>query len=103
MNVNTTNAMQQQMQTRKMDGSGQGMQRGGENGMKEIMQSLSVEDRSALKEEMSAIPQEDRGAMVEQLKSVDKTMLSDEEYMQSLLEILGSQEAEEDSSFSVYV
>ena len=91
----------QQMQMRKMDGSGGGQ---GQGGMKDIMQSLSSEDRTAMKESMSSLSQEDRMAAVTQMKEVDASALSAEDYTQALLDILdeaNTEEAETDG-FSVY-
>jgi len=91
MNVDAYGAnasmQQMQMQMRKMDGSGggQGM---GQGGMKDIMQSLSSEDRATLKDQLSSLSQEDRQSMVEQMKQVDSTNMSSDDYFQSLLDIL---------------
>ncbi len=75
----------QQMQQRKMDGSGGGQ---GQGGMKDIMQSLSTDDRNALKEKMSSMDQSQRAAMVSDMKTVDQSTMSDQEYTQTLLDIL---------------
>ena len=87
MNVNGANNTQQmqQMQMRKMDGSGGGQ---GQGGMRDIMQSLSNEDRTTLKEQMSSMSMEDRQSMISQMKQVDSTSMTSEEYAQSLLDIL---------------
>lgn len=90
-----------QMQMRKMDGSGGGQ---GQGGMKDIMQSLSIEDRTAMKESMSSLSQEERVAAVAQMKQVDVASLNDEDYTQTLLDILdeaATNEAETEG-FSVY-
>jgi len=102
MNVNATGSMEQ-MQLRKMDGTGGGHGKGG-SGMREIMQSLPQEDQDALKAKMGEMSMEDRMAMVSQLKEVDKASMSDQEYVQSLLEILDTQSTEEAETdgFSVY-
>ena len=102
MNVNATGSMEQ-MQLRKMDGSGGGQGKG--SGMKDIMQSLSTEDQDALKAQMGEMSMEDRMAMASQMKEIDKSSMSDEDYVQSLLDILdtkNSNDAESDG-FSVYV
>ena len=91
----------EQMQMRKMDGSGNGQ---GQGGMKDIMQSLSSEDKTAMKESMSSLSQEDRMAAVTQMKEVDAASLSAEDYTQALLDILdqaNTNEAETEG-FSVY-
>lgn len=89
----------QQTQMRNMDGSG-----GGQGGMKDIMQSLSTEDRAMLKEQLSTMTQEERMATVEQMKAVDATTLSSQDYTQALLDLLNKNTAEETTtdSFSVY-
>ena len=66
----------QQMQMRKMDGSGGGQ---GQGGMRDIMQSLSTEDRATMKESLSSMSQEDRMSAVTQMKEVDAAVLSSEE------------------------
>ncbi len=100
MNVNGAGSMEQ-MQLRRMDGSGTGQ---GKGGMKEMMQSLSMEDRTALKDELSSMNQEDRMDAISQMKAVDKASMNAEEYTQALLDILdqsSTQDAETDY-FSVY-
>jgi len=100
MDVGSCGSMQQ-MQMRKMDGSGGGQ---GQGGMKDIMQSLSSEDRTTMKESMSSLSQEDRMAAVTQMKEVDAASLSAEDYTQALLDILdqaNTNEAETEG-FSVY-
>lgn len=79
-----SNGMMQQMQMRKMDGSGGGQQ----GGMRDIMQNLPEEERSAIKEQLGAMTQEERVAAVEEMKSVDATTLSSQDYTQALLDIL---------------
>ena len=105
MNVSGTGSMEQ-MQMRRMDGSGncEGKGGGGGGGMKEMMQSLSAEDQAVMKEEMSTMTMDERMTMVSQMKEVDKASMSDDEYAQTLLDILNeteTNEAEEDG-FSVY-
>ncbi len=100
MNVSGIGSMEQ-MQMRKMDGTGGGQ---GKGGMRDIMQNLSVEDQTALKAELSTMSMEDRMSKVSQMKEVDATTMSAEEYTQALLDILiqtDTDEAEEES-FSVY-
>jgi len=104
MTVESSGSMQemQQMQMRKMDGSGGGQGKGG--GMKDIMSSLSSEDQTALKDQMSSMSMDERMSMVSQMKEVDKASMSDQEYAQTLLDILDqstTDEAETDG-FSVY-
>ena len=108
MNVSGTGSMEQ-MQMRKMDGSGScqgqgGGGGGGGGGMKEMMQSLSVEDQTAMKEEMSTMSMDERMAMVSQMKEVDKSSMTDEEYTQTLLDILNQEDTNEaeEEGFSVY-
>lgn len=102
MNVGATGSMEQ-MQLRKMDGTGGGNGKGG-GGMKDIMQSLSTQDQDALKAQMGEMSMEDRMAMVSQMKEVDKASMSDQDYVTSLLDILDSKNTEdaETEGFSVY-
>ena len=76
----------QQMQMRKMDGSGGGQ--GGNQGMRDIMQSLSQEDRTVLKEQMSSLDQAQRADLVSQMKAVDKTTMNEQDYIKTLLDIV---------------
>lgn len=100
MNVNATGSMEQ-MQMRKMDGSGGGQ---GKGGMKDIMQSLSTEDQAIIKEQLGSMTMEERMAAVSQMKEVDKAAMSDQEYVQTLLDLIdtsNTNDAETDG-FSVY-
>lgn len=94
-----SNCSMQQTQMRKMDGSG-----GGQGGMKDIMQSLSTEDRATLKDQLSSMSQEERMSAVTQMKEVDAGVLSSEDYTKALLDILNKANSEETVSdgFSVY-
>ncbi|MDD2292318.1 MAG: hypothetical protein PHV52_08565 [Aliarcobacter sp.] len=95
MNVNGNGMMQQtQMQTQmhKMDGTGGGQGKGGANGMKDIMQGLKPTDRVALQEQLSAMSEDQRVAVKEELKAIDGTNLSSDEYLQSLLSAINSNE-----------
>lgn len=84
---------------RKMDGSG-----GGQGGMKDIMQSLSTEDRATLKEQLSSMSQDERISAITQMKEVDAATLSSEDYTKALLDILDKANSDEtvSDSFSVY-
>jgi hypothetical protein len=99
MNVNSTGSMDQmQMQMRKMDGSGGGQ---GQGGMKDIMQSLSSEDQATLQEELGSMTQTERMDAISQMKSVDKTSMSDQEYTQSLLDILNQEDETQASTTNI--
>lgn len=100
MDIGSYGSMQQ-MQMRKMDGSGGGQ---GQGGMKDIMQSLSTEDRATLKEQLSSMSQEERMATVSQMKEVDAASMSQKDYMQTLLDILNKSNTSEAETegFSVY-
>ncbi len=101
MTVSASSSMEQ-TQMRKMDGSGGGQGKGG--GMKEMMQSLSSEDQAAMKTEMSSLSMEDRMEKISQMKEVDKTKMTDEEYTQTLFDILDTSNTNkaETEGFSVY-
>lgn len=91
MNINGTGMMQQtQLQTHKMDGTGQGQGsgKGGMNGMKDIMQNLSVEDRESLSSQLQSLPNEERSAIKDQLKSIDATGLDSSSYLNELLSVI---------------
>jgi hypothetical protein len=105
MDVNATGYTQQmQTQMRKMDGSGGGQGQSG--GMRDIMQSLSSEDRDIIKTELSTMSQGERAEMVSQMKQVDSASMTSEEYTQTLLDLLDQDSTSTTSSaaydFSVY-
>ncbi|WOE68777.1 hypothetical protein RZR97_06555 [Hydrogenimonas thermophila] len=103
MNVSGTGSMMQtQMQMRKMDGTGGG--NGGANGMRDIMQSLSPDERNTLKEQLSSVSEEDRKSLIEQMKEVDKTNMSSDDYFQTLLDIVNQTNTENSSNniLSIY-
>jgi len=89
---------------RKMDGSGGGQGQSG--GMRDIMQSLSSEDRDIIKTELSTMSQGERAEMVSQMKQVDSASMTSEEYTQTLLDLLDQDSTSTTSSaaydFSVY-
>ena len=101
MQVNSSASMQQ-TQTRAMDGSGQG--KGGSGGMKDIMQSLSTDDRATLQEQMKSMSPEERSSKMSQMKEVDSASMSNEDYANTLLDILNTSTTNtaEANSFSVY-
>ena len=59
--------------------------RRGDGGMKEIMQSLSPQERRTLKEQMSSLSQSDREAAIKEMKSLDPAR---EDYTTQLFSIL---------------
>lgn len=83
MQVESSGQMQQ-MQMRKMDGTGGGQ--GG--GMKEMMQSMSPEDRTAFREQMSSMSEADRKTMKDQMAQMDTSKLSSKELSQELMNML---------------
>lgn len=94
MNVNATQGMGQMMQTRKMDGSGEGMRKGQggqDSQMMEIMQNLSSEDRGTLKDAMQSLSKEDRAAAKEQMGQIDPANMTSSEYFEALLEVFEKQ------------
>ncbi len=87
------NGMHAQMQS--MQGMHNG---GGNNGMKEVMQNLSKEDRTKLQDMMKSLPEDQRSAIKEQIKSVEFT--NSEDYMQSIMDIFDQATGSSDSSSS---
>ncbi len=85
-NIQTGQTNQMQMQMRKMDGTGEGQMKN--QGMKEVMQNLSSEDQKTIQGLMQQIPQSDRMSVKDQLKSVDSSSMTNDQYMQTLLNIL---------------
>lgn len=98
MNVNASNTSQQ-MQIRKMDGSGKGQS---QSAMKDIMQSLSSEDRTMLKEKISSLSQADRTSVISQMQQVDSTTMTSKEYSQMLLDILNKDTKSSTTSSTAY-
>ncbi|MDD3769886.1 MAG: hypothetical protein AB7U44_03230 [Sulfuricurvum sp.] len=77
MQINSMSAMTQtQAHMRKMDGSGQG------NGMREVMQSLSEEDKTFVRQQMANLSSEDRQSFKNDLLSMDSSSMAS--YLQSL-------------------
>ncbi|MGE4397228.1 MAG: hypothetical protein AB7D34_07275 [Sulfurimonas sp.] len=100
MDVTSTNQMQQ-MQMRKMDGSGGGH---GQGGMRDIMQSLSTDDKNSLIEQLSSMDKEQRMEAVSEMKEIDASAISAEDYTKALFAILDKKNANEAETegFSVY-
>lgn len=106
MNVNATGAMTQmqtQMQMQKMDGTGQGQGahkgQGGANGMKDIMQSLSPEDRATFSEQLQSMSQEEKSAIKDELKSIDATSMDSGSYLEALMNVVSGTSSESTESF----
>lgn len=77
MQIDSTSAMTQaQTHIRKMDGSGKG------SGMREMMQSLSDEDKTFVREQMSTMSAEDRQSLKNDLLSMDSGSIAS--YLESL-------------------
>jgi hypothetical protein len=76
----------EQMQMRKMDGSG------GSNGegMREMMQSLAPQDRTAVREQMASLSSADRQSFKTEMAKIDVASLSSEELSQTLFDLLSS-------------
>ena len=79
-----------QMHVRKMDGTGSGNGQG--NGMRDVMQALSPDDRTAFRESLSALSQEDRHSIKQSIDALDITTLSADELSQTLADFLSSLE-----------
>ncbi|NPA28608.1 MAG: hypothetical protein GXO33_00275 [Epsilonproteobacteria bacterium] len=93
MNVSSTGSMSQmqtQMRMRKMDGSGMGMRngQGGQNGMRDVMQQLTPDQRTELQSQLQSMSETDRQSMVEQMKQVDSTTMTQDQYYQTLLSMV---------------
>lgn len=77
MQIDSTSSMTQaQTHMRKMDGSGKG------NGMREVMQSLSEEDKTFVREQMATMSNEDRQSFKNDLLSMESSSIAS--YLQSL-------------------
>ncbi|MBV5321209.1 MAG: hypothetical protein JZU62_05955 [Sulfuricurvum sp.] len=103
MEVGTSGQMQQ-MQMRKMDGSGGGQNQN--NGMKEMMQSLSSEDRTAVREQIANLSETDRKSMKDQISQIETASLSPEDLAQTMFDMLSTLQnpvssTETDSSTSI--
>ena len=103
MNVNSYDAgAQMQTQMRKMDGTGGGQGMGQGGGMKSMMQGLSSEDQASIKDQLSSMSQADRSAMVSQMKEIDATSMTSEEYTQSLVDLLNTQDTSSNTTSAAY-
>lgn len=99
MEVNASCNMQQMQ---KIGGTGNGQN----NGMKEIMQALSPEDRTAVREQMSSLSETDRKSMKDQLSQIETTSLSSDNLAQTIFDLLSTLQnpvssTETDSSTSI--
>lgn len=112
MNVSGTGAMaqmQQQMQTQKMDGNGQGQGvhkgqgQGGANGMKDIMQSLSPEDRATFSAELQSMNSEQKAAFKDDLKAIDSTNMDSGAYLDALMAVINGDFSSTSTSSSEFV
>ena len=79
-----------QMRVRKMDGTGGG--KGGGGGMRDFMQALSPDDRTAFRESLSTMSQENRQSIKKSIDALDITKLSADELSQTLADFLSSLE-----------
>jgi hypothetical protein len=93
MNVNASNSAQQ------MQGSGNGQ---GNGGMRDVMQNLSQEDRTALKDKMSSLSQTDKQSMMSQMKQVDASSMSSQDYTKTLMDILDQSQANKTNTSNAY-
>lgn len=75
----------QQMQMKKMDGSGG-------NGMREIMQSLPQEERSSFREKLSLLSSEDRQSFKADMAAIDTASLSSQDLSKALFDLLATYE-----------
>ena len=75
-----------QMQTSEAD-AGIGSQ---SNGMREMMQSLAPQDRTAVREQMASLSSEDRQSFKTEMAKIDVASLSSEELSQTLFDLLSS-------------
>lgn len=102
MNIGSTGSMQQ-MQMRKMDGTGMG-QGNGQGKMSEVMQQLPKEDKTAIKEQMQSLDPAQRKDMVSQISQMDTSSMSIDEITTSILDLLNpkAESTTSSSSFSVY-
>jgi len=84
MNVGAMGGTQNMYQYGKQGGT-----QGGQNAqMKDLMQSLSQEDRQALKDQLQGMSQTDRKSMVDQISQLDYTEMSSDELLSSIDSIL---------------
>lgn len=74
----------QQMQMRKMDGSG------GNNQMKDIIQSLPQEERAAFREKLSSLSSQDRQSFKTDMTSIDTASLSSQDLSKALFDLLAT-------------
>ncbi|MGE0739617.1 hypothetical protein [Sulfurimonas sp.] len=80
------NASQNMYQMHGANGSGNG----NNNGMRDIMQSLPQEQRSAFREQLSSLSPEERQSFKTEASAIDKTSLSSEEFLKNINDLLAS-------------
>ena len=100
MTINSSVPMQP-MQMENMYGSGNG-----NGGMRDIMQSLSQDQRVQLRDQMSSLSMEDRQNLISQMQQIDKSNMSSQEYFNSLMDLINQTQNSEIqmsyNSFSIY-
>ena len=81
----------------------------GNSQMKDIMQSLSPEDRETVKSQLQSLPKEDRQNYISQITQLDYTSMDSAELTTSIMDILGvttqtttTSTITEGSTFSTY-
>ncbi|WP_200762501.1 hypothetical protein [Nitrosophilus alvini] len=86
-----------------------GLLNGGNRDMKNIMQSLSSEDREMIKTELQSLSKEDRQSLVSQITQLDYANMDSSQLTASIMEILGentqtdsSSVSDDESNFSTY-
>lgn len=98
MIITSSNSMQL-IEIQKTHSSGNNI-----GGMRDIMQSLSTEDKNKMIEQLSLMHKEERSKIVAQMKDIDASSLNEQEYSQALLDMLKKPDTNDLQSegFSVY-
>ncbi|NOQ32009.1 MAG: hypothetical protein GQ570_12895 [Helicobacteraceae bacterium] len=87
MDVNSASGISQmqQMQMRNIYGESQGFGQ-----MKDIMQSLSQEDRTAVRDQMQALSKDEKKTFMDDMKNMEVSESSSADTLQSIMDLLSS-------------
>jgi len=81
----------------------------GNSTMKDIMQSISPEDREAIKTQLQSLPKKDRQSYISQITQLDYTNMDSSQLTASIMDIIGNSTqtstlsiSNDESTFSTY-
>ncbi len=98
MTVSGSGAMNRMQMQQMGGGMGMGRGQGGGNGMRDIMQQLSPDQRTELKTQMQSLSESDRQSLVNEMKQVDSSTLSSDAYYETLMSMVSAAAPQTESS-----